>query len=73
MLPKKFIQIDNLEFTLTGALGVSKGRWSLMSDLIYLDMKNDKDIAPGVNVSFDVAGHGRLWLQIHKIRYGRSL
>ena len=33
--------IDNLDFTFMSIVGVSKGKWSLLVDMIYLDLSAD--------------------------------
>ena len=34
--------LDNLEFTLMGSFDVHKGRWGLLTDMIYMDVGNSK-------------------------------
>ncbi len=46
--------LDNLEFAVMGTASMSKGKWSLAADLIYLDEEADGSIAPGVNANVEV-------------------
>ena len=46
--------LDSLEFAFMGAGGVSKGKWSLAADVIYLNAENSAAIAPGVNANVEL-------------------
>ncbi len=48
--------IDALEFGGMGAFEARKGKWSLMTDVIYLDMKDDTDVAPGEKLNVELKG-----------------
>lgn len=47
--------LDDLNFTIMGALGAQKGKWSFMADIIYFDMEDDQSgtrtLPPGIPVS----------------------
>jgi hypothetical protein len=46
--------LDSLEFAFMGAVGVSKGKWSLAADLIYLNAEDSAAIAPGVSANVEL-------------------
>lgn len=46
--------LDSLEFALMGAVGVRKGRWSLVADAIYLNAQDSGTIAPGLDASVEL-------------------
>jgi hypothetical protein len=46
--------LDSLEFAFMGSAGVRKGKWSLVADLIYLDVEDSGTIAPGLNASVEL-------------------
>jgi len=46
--------IDKLEIAFMGVFGVRKGKWALMTDVIYMDVKDDKDIALDLNASVEL-------------------
>jgi len=48
--------IDALDMGFMGTLGVRKGKWSFMADVIYLDVGDDTDVAPGVNLDVGLKG-----------------
>lgn len=46
--------LDNLELAVMGTAAMSKGKWSLAADLIYLNAEADGPIAPGLNADVEV-------------------
>jgi hypothetical protein len=46
--------LDSLEFAFMGAAGVSKGKWTLAADVIYLNAEDSDTIAPGLNASVEL-------------------
>ena len=46
--------LDSLEFAFMGAAGVRKGKWLLAADVMYLDVENSADIAPGVTAKAEL-------------------
>jgi hypothetical protein len=48
--------LDNLEFAVMGLATVRKGRWSLNTDLIYLDIEDSATIGPGQSASVGLSG-----------------
>ena len=46
--------LDDLEMAFMGAFGVRKGKWAGMADVLYFDLENDQDIAPGQNASVEL-------------------
>ena len=46
--------LDSVRFAFMGSAGVSKGRWSLAADLIYLNAKDGDTIAPGLNADVEL-------------------
>ena len=57
--------IDSLDMTFMSAFGARKGKWSVMTDVIYMDLKNDKDVAPGENASVEL----KAWVVTPAIGY----
>ena len=47
--------LENLEMGFMGLFGVQKGRWSLMADVIYLDVKDDTTVS-GQPLSAELSG-----------------
>lgn len=39
--------LENLRFSFMGGLGAKKGKWSFMTDVIYVDLADDPNIAFG--------------------------
>ncbi len=37
--------IDNMDFSLMGSFGVNKGKWGFLTDVIYMDLDDDDDVA----------------------------
>jgi len=48
--------LDNLKFAAMGVAAVRKGKWSLNTDLIYLDMEDSATLAPGVGANLELFG-----------------
>ena len=46
--------IDNLEMAFMGAFGARRGKWSLLADVIYLDVKGDETIS-GIPASVEMS------------------
>lgn len=46
--------LDSLEFAFMGAAGVSKGKWSLAADVIYLNAESSAAIAPGLDANAEL-------------------
>jgi hypothetical protein len=46
--------ISDVNFAFMGAAGVSKGKWSLAADLIYVNVEDSGDIAPGVSANVEL-------------------
>jgi hypothetical protein len=46
--------ISDVNFAFMGAAGVSKGKWSLGADLIYVNVDDSDDIAPGVSANVEL-------------------
>ena len=46
--------ISDVNFALMGAAGASKGKWSLGVDLIYVNVDDSDDIAPGVSANVEL-------------------
>ncbi|MEN8759955.1 MAG: hypothetical protein ABF303_15965 [Desulfobacterales bacterium] len=46
--------IGDVNFAFMGAAGVSKGKWSLGADLIYVNIEDSGDIAPGVSANVEL-------------------
>jgi len=46
--------LDSLEMAFMGVAGIRKGRWSLLTDVIYLNVEDSGDIAPGVDASVEL-------------------
>jgi hypothetical protein len=44
----------NLKMAFMGTVRARKGKWSLMLDAIYLDVGNDKTVAPGVEADVEL-------------------
>ena len=45
--------LDNMNFTFMGTFGANKGKWGFLTDVIYLDVEDDDDVAlePGVSLN----------------------
>ncbi|MEN8752181.1 MAG: hypothetical protein AB1Z18_05345 [Desulfobacterales bacterium] len=54
--------LSNLEMAFMGAVGARKGKWSLMLDAIYLDVKGDDSFAIPVGRGLDINGNGSVEL-----------
>ena len=48
--------LDNLKFAVMGVAAVRKGKWSLNTDLIYLDISDSATLAPGVCANLELFG-----------------
>jgi hypothetical protein len=44
----------NLKMAFMGALEVRKDKWAGMADVLYFDLKNDQDVAPGQTASVEM-------------------
>lgn len=66
--------LDNLELALMGAVEARKGRWSIFTDIVYVDLAakpNQVKTGPGGNVDFDIRGEIDLtsWIITPQVRY----
>jgi hypothetical protein len=67
--------IDNLDMTFMGVLGARKGKWSLLTDVIYLDMEGDNQgtltvpIGTGIAVGTDASVGVKSWIVTPAVGY----
>ena len=66
--------LDNLEMALMGAVEARKDRWSIFTDIIYMDITakpNQVKTGPGGNVEFDIQGKVDMesWIITPQVRY----
>jgi hypothetical protein len=48
--------VKHLDFGFMAVMEVRKDKWSFMGDLIYLDVEDDEDVAPGVKTNVELRG-----------------
>ena len=48
--------LSDLEMAFMGGFAARKGKWSLLADVMYLNLEDDEDVAPGVKTSVEVKG-----------------
>jgi len=46
--------IDKLEFAFMGAFAAHKGKWTFLTDVIYMDVSDSNDLSPGVEATADL-------------------
>lgn len=66
--------LDNLEIALMGAVEARKDKWSIFTDVIYMDLAakpNQVKTGPGGNVDFDIQGKidMKSWIVSPQVRY----
>lgn len=48
--------LDNLEFAFMGSAGMRRGKWSLITDVIYLNIEDSDTIGRGVGAKVELSG-----------------
>jgi len=67
--------IDNLDMTFMGVLGARKGKWSILTDILYLDVEADNQgtltvpIGPGFAVGTDASVGVKTWIVTPTVGY----
>jgi opacity protein-like surface antigen len=56
---------DNLKMAFMGSVGARKEKWSLMADVIYLDVEDDTHVGSGVKLSAEMTG----WIVTPSVGY----
>lgn len=46
----------DLEMGFMGLFGAHKGKWSLLADVIYLDVEDDTTVGPGIKLNVELTG-----------------
>lgn len=56
---------DNLNLGFMGLVGARKGKWSVITDVIYLDVEADDQVSPGLKLDAELSG----WIVTPAIGY----
>ncbi len=48
--------VDNLNMGFMGLVGARKGKWSVWTDMIYLDVEGKGEVTPGLNLDAELSG-----------------